>query len=152
MRSRCAPTASGLRKGERRGLGCGIECDVGALRAVVDGDGAECRIDRIEDKPRGGLAHLDVHDFDARQRKALQIGHKLDRIMDGNDRFRQLARRCIEGKAGLGDSAAGHRQHEHDCCGQHGSEVTHRECHRDRILGESERLALPRGIEPLFQP
>ena len=63
-----------LREGERHGLGGSIERDVGALRIIIDGDGAECRIDRIQDKSRGGLAHLDVHDFNAGKREAIKIG------------------------------------------------------------------------------
>ena len=139
-----------LRKSQRRGLGGGIERDVGALRAVVDGGGAERHVDRIEDEPRGRLAHLDVDDLDAGKREAFEVGRELDRIVDGNDRLRQLARRGVEGIARLGRSDAGHRQHEHDRCGQHGGEVAHRECHSTKSL--MKRLALPRGIEPLFQP
>ncbi len=123
-----------LRKSERRGLSGGIERDVGALRIVVDGDGAECRVDRVQNKPRGGLAHLDVDDFDARQREAFEIGCEFDGIMDRNDRFRQFSGRGIEGIAGLGHDAGRHRHDECDHRSRHGSEVTHREYHRDHVL------------------
>ena len=54
-----------LRKGERGGLGTGIERDVRARRTVVDGDGCKRRVDGVERQPRGGRADLDVDDFHA---------------------------------------------------------------------------------------
>ena len=71
-----------LRKGERRGLGGGIERNVGSRRAVVDDDGSERRIDGIERQPRGGLAHLDVDDLHAGKHEICGVGLQLDRIVD----------------------------------------------------------------------
>ena len=84
------------REAERRGLGGGIERDVGALRLLVDAGGAERHVDGIEREPRGGLAYLDVDHLDTCKRKAREIGRKFDRIVDRNDRLWQLARRRIE--------------------------------------------------------
>ena len=95
-----------LRKAQRRGLGGGIERDLGALRLVVDGGGLESHVDRIEGEPRGRLAHLDVDDLDPGEREALKIGREFDRIVDGNNRLRQLARRGVEGKAGSASALA----------------------------------------------
>ena len=67
-----------LRESERRRLGRGIERDVGALCAVVGGDGSKRRVDGVERQPRRRLAHLDVDHFDAGKREALGVGSQLD--------------------------------------------------------------------------
>ncbi len=129
-----------FRKGECRGFGCGIKRDVSALRVIVDGGGAERHVDRIEREPCGGLAHLDVHGLDTFKLEAREIWRELDRIVEGNNRFRQFARRGVEGIAGLGDGFAGQQQGKHDGRGQPGGEVTHRARYPGRILGEGFSL------------
>ena len=102
------PTPSGLREGERGGLGAGIERDVGARRVVVDGDGRERRVDGVERQPRGGRAHLDVDDFHARHSaSAHDVGLELDRIVDGNDVFGNFPGVLSKEKTGSAPSDAG---------------------------------------------
>ena len=67
-----------LRESERRRLGRGIERDVGALCAVVGGNGSKRRVDGIERQPRCRFAHLDVDHFDAGKREALGVRSQLD--------------------------------------------------------------------------
>ncbi len=67
-----------LRESERRRLGRGIERDVGALCAIVRGDGSKRRVDGVERQPRRRFAHLDVDHFDAGKREALGVGSQLD--------------------------------------------------------------------------
>ena len=108
------PRRDRLRKRQRRGLGNSIERDPGTLRAVVERDRAERRLDRVQDQPRGRLAHLDVHGLDARKLQALEIRRELDRIMDRDHRFRQLAWRGVEGKHRLGRGSSRDRQQQHE--------------------------------------
>ena len=58
--------------------------------------------------------------------RLLEIGRQLDRIMNGNNRLRQLARRGVEGKAGLGERTGRHRQGQRDDRRQRRGKVTHR--------------------------
>jgi hypothetical protein len=52
------------------------------------------RVDRMSELRRR-LAHRDIDGLATCKREALQIGRKLDRVMDGNVRLRQLARRGL---------------------------------------------------------
>ena len=106
MRSRCAPAASGCAKGERRGLGGGIERDVGALRVVVDGGGANVVLTALSvSRAVGSRTSISTTSTPAK-REALEIGRQLDRVVDGNDRLRQLARCGVEGIDRLGARGA----------------------------------------------
>ena len=67
-----------LRESERRRLGRGIERDVGALRAIIRGDGSKRRVDGVERQPCCRFAHLDVDHFDAGKCEALRVGSQLD--------------------------------------------------------------------------
>ncbi len=67
-------------KGKRRGLGGGIERDLGALPAIVDRGHLDRDIDRVQHHARDGLAHLDVDGLAARDRQFLQVRRELDRV------------------------------------------------------------------------
>jgi hypothetical protein len=58
--------------------GCGIERDVGALEAIVGGNGSKRRVDGVERQPRRRFAYLDVDHFDAGKREALGVRSQLD--------------------------------------------------------------------------
>ncbi len=74
MRARCER----LRESERDRLGRGIERDVGALDAIVGGNGSKRRVDGVERQPCCRFAHLDVDHFDAGKREALGVRSQLD--------------------------------------------------------------------------
>ena len=59
-------------------LGRSIGRDVGALKAIVGGNGSKRRVDGVERQPRRRFAHFDIDQFDAGKREALGVRSQLD--------------------------------------------------------------------------
>ncbi|MCP1913528.1 hypothetical protein J2R96_006008 [Bradyrhizobium elkanii] len=128
-------------EGQRCGLRGGVGRDLRVLRAVIDRDLCECRVDRVQRQLRGRLAYLDVDGLDARQSEARDIRRQLDRVMQRDDRLRQLSGRAVERKCLLGMRACGHRQSQADRSGkttqQRRSDMGCRLVHRAQLTGIS---------------
>ncbi len=111
-----------LREGKRHRLRSRIECDLRARDLVK-----RCRLDReferIEHQPISRLQYLDMDLLAALEGELVEIGRKLDLVVERNDGFRQLAGRRHEVRQSLGRRRCGERDDERnerrdeDCSG-----------------------------------